>query len=1019
MVTRMRALAANAVLAACLLAHPAAAQSAGGGSIRGVVSDREFGAPIAGASVSVLGTKLRVQTRENGSYVLPNLGAGSYTLVITKDGFVREVKANVRVSEGQLVDADATMAGEFEDMEEFVVQDTEVGQDPVQRQELVVPETFEPVLVLPPVEFQLRLEAPQLLNVLNVEAITRSGAGDAAAALLLVPGASLQEGKYAVIRGLPDRYVQTLLDGIRLPTADPDKRAVKLDQFPTAVIESIEVSKNFTPDQQGDSSGGAVNLALRSFPTEGYLRISGAVGMNSQVKNGEFLSYPGGGLSTFGGNDVLQIPYELNGQTWPNNPTGTEYSQYAPLIYKWSVAAGDSWEVDDDVRIGAFGNFYYDADATAYNNGQLNSLEQAGPGTPLVPEQFGTGTDFYTELWDVAQGTQSVQWGGLLTLGLESEHHRLGVKGLYTELDTNQAIRLLDTRGKQFYFPGYDPNDPSSPGFFDFGAAPWQRFETLNYSTLNTESLILSGEHYLGFLGPDDDAELEQGEFGFGGPSVNWRFSLSKATENQPDQTQFAAFWIPEFEPVPGFTVPERWGGLPPAQDQNAGFVQHIRYYNEESAIQGLLDIKLPFTQWNDREGYVKTGMFLDAVSRSYLQDTFSNPTAIDPNNFQTGLGWDQPWSLIFPTQDHPMEQSQRDVSYDGTMNIYAGYAMADLPFNDTMSVVGGVRFEGTNMSTTIIPDADALWIDTVTQSPRTFTGPNVWDADFTDDYLLPMIGWNWNITEDLVLRTAFAQTIARPNFQELVPVIQQDYIGGPIFIGNPSLGMSSLNNYDARLDWMPYENWLVSGSVFYKTITDPIQYVQRFTNGFVYTTALNFPDGYLLGVELEGRVTFEEVLGEEWRGLAVGGNFTYMDSSVTLSDQDQQAMRNYGFDESTQPMTATPDFLFNASVTYDIEDWGTQVGLFYNFRGQSLAAAANPNDTLFTPAIYQLGYGTLNFTASQELLKDLFFTFNAKNLTNPLIQTQYQTPDGFTGLNSQYTQGVSFSFALTYQIAF
>ena len=229
------------------------------------------------------------------------------------------------------------------------------------------------------------------------------------------------------------------------------------------------------------------------------------------------------------------------------------------------------------------------------------------------------------------------------------------------------------------------------------------------------------------------------------------------------------------------------------------------------------------------------------------------------------------------------MEQSTRDISYDGALDIYAGYAMADLPFNDTMSVVGGVRYEGTHMSTTVLPDADALWVDTVTQTLLPFNGPNLWDADFTSNNFLPMVGWNWNVTDDLVMRTAFAQTIARPNFQELVPVIQYDYIGGPIFIGNPSLQMSSLNNYDARLDWMPYENWLVSGSVFYKTLADPIQYVQRFTNGFVYTTPLNFTDGYLLGFEAEGRVTFEEVLGEGWRGLAVGGNFTYMESSVTL----------------------------------------------------------------------------------------------------------------------------------------
>ena len=133
----------------------------------------------------------------------------------------------------------------------------------------------------------------------------RSGASDAAAVLLLVPGATLQDGKYAVIRGLPDRYVATLLDGVRLPVANPNKRAVKLDQFPAPIIEGIQVSKNFTPDQQGESSGGSVNIQLKDIPDEGYLRFSAAAGTNSQVKNGQFLGFPGSKMGFWGGNDSL------------------------------------------------------------------------------------------------------------------------------------------------------------------------------------------------------------------------------------------------------------------------------------------------------------------------------------------------------------------------------------------------------------------------------------------------------------------------------------------------------------------------------------------------------------------------------------------------------------------------------------------------------------------------------------------------------------------------------------------
>ena len=93
----------------------------------------------------------------------------------------------------------------------------------------------------------------------------------------------MQDGKFAVVRGLPDRYVNSQMNGVRLPTADPDKRAVQLDQFPSEVIDNIQVSKTFTPDQQGDASGGAVNVVLKGIPDEKILKFKTGVEYNTQV----------------------------------------------------------------------------------------------------------------------------------------------------------------------------------------------------------------------------------------------------------------------------------------------------------------------------------------------------------------------------------------------------------------------------------------------------------------------------------------------------------------------------------------------------------------------------------------------------------------------------------------------------------------------------------------------------------------------------------------------------------------
>ena len=83
----------------------------------------------------------------------------------------------------------------------------------------------------------------------------------------------------------------------------------------------------------------------------------------------------------------------------------------------------------------------------------------------------------------------------------------------------------------------------------------------------------------------------------------DWRFSMSKAVEDQPDQTQFAAYWVPDFQVIPGLVLPAQWIAYPPAQNSFVGWVQHINYYNEENSVQGAWNAKLPFTQWNGQIG--------------------------------------------------------------------------------------------------------------------------------------------------------------------------------------------------------------------------------------------------------------------------------------------------------------------------------------------------------------------------------------------------------------------------------
>ena len=1001
-----------AAIVASVAAMPAAAQV---GSIRGIVYDRDFDAPLGAATIDVVGLRKRVVGNDNGNFLIPDVPAGTYTLVFSKDGYARQVRGDVIVREGQLTDVTIRLAGEFEEMEEFVVEELDLAGSEGQL-------------------LELRLQSPQLLETVGVDIINRSGASDAAAALLLVPGATIQDGKYAVVRGLPERYVSAQLDGVRLPTADDEKRAVQLDQFPSAVIQSIQVSKTFTPDQQGDASGGAVNIELRDIPEETSFQVKVQTGFNSQAYGkGKGLSYKGGGLDLLGNNDTLAIPYGLMGESWPL-PVGTEPTDN-PLEYKMSFSGGGKYDLGDGSKIGAFGSFFYEQDYSYFDNGQENTLVQLAPGGPLAPlEPVPLPTDLeYTSLYDITQGTEVVQWGGLGTVGYESENTKLGAKFLYTQLSESQAVLAIDQRGREYYFPGWNPNDNTTPGWtpgtpgdpFDpplpEPLAPWQRNETLTYQQSSTTTFILNGEHTLSFLGTEDVGQDPTAIWG--APVVDWRFSVSDAQLNQPDQVQFNAAWqplVPIGDP-PIFTT-GGWTPLNPPATFSLGNLQHIEKYINENSTQAALNLKVPFSQWNDREGYLKFGGFYDNVARTFDQNSF----ILDPTSPTFGqgyqAGWDDPWSAVFPDEDHPVYAGPPypDVDYDGSQLITAWYAMVDMPINDTMNIVTGFRVETTFIGTTLYGEPSALILNPETGGVLSTSG----DTNYNQDDLLPMIGWNWNIEEDLILRTSFAQTVARQTFRELTPILQQEYAAGPIFIGNPDLGMSGLNNYDVRLDWTPFEKWLLSGSAFYKDISDNIEYIGRYGTGFQYTTPVNFDSATLFGLEGEVRVGMEQIIGEAWKGLAVGANATYLNSETELPDDLEQQFIDFGSPQGSRPMIQTPEYLLNANVTYEFEEWGTQFGVFWTYKGDTLISGASTNGgggstpTAITPDIYQIPFETLNISIQQRIIDGLTLSFAAKNLTNPDIQTVYRI-DGTDTLQSTYSAGIDFSLGLTYRIDF
>src|SRR6185436_11901989 len=178
------------------------------------------------------------------------------------------------------------------------------------------------------------------------------------------------------------------------------------------------------------------------------------------------------------------------GQSW-TGAVGTSTDD-APQDYKASVTAGGTQDLDDGVKIGGLASLYYERDSSFYDNGidDKYHVNQAGQ---VVPDTEGDSESFLTALYDTTQGTQVEKWGGLGSVGIETENNKVGLTYLYTQVNEDTSTLAIDTRGKQFFVPGYDPAHPTG----EQGTAPYQRLETLDYTERTSSTLQLNGEHTL------------------------------------------------------------------------------------------------------------------------------------------------------------------------------------------------------------------------------------------------------------------------------------------------------------------------------------------------------------------------------------------------------------------------------------------------------------------------------------------------------------------------------------------
>ena len=294
------------------------------GTLKGILSDGETNnEPLPFANVLIKGTAMGTTTDFDGNYTL-NVPAGSHTVVFSFLGY-KTIEKPITIAAGETVTINQILsAEEGVSLEEVVIMSS------TSKEKLSA-------LILD------QKKAVSIKTTIGAQELATKGVSDAEGAVTKTAGVS-KGSKNVIVRGLGDRYNSTTLNGLPLPSEDPEYKNISLDFFDTSIIKNIGVNKVFTADLSGDVGGANIDIVSKELVKKSLLSVSASLGANTQTVSKNFLTIDG--TNRFGTqstgipvNDLTK--YSFNNSWKPQN-------QDFQLNNSISFAGGKKFDIGED-----------------------------------------------------------------------------------------------------------------------------------------------------------------------------------------------------------------------------------------------------------------------------------------------------------------------------------------------------------------------------------------------------------------------------------------------------------------------------------------------------------------------------------------------------------------------------------------------------------------------------------------------------------------------------------------------
>lgn len=919
--------------------------------VKGKVLDAVTGEPIIGANVIIKGSTRGSTTDIDGLFVLDNVPKGTLTISISYISY-KPFEQTYTISDESNLNLEIVLEENVVAMQAVNVVSTRVTDSEISMMQTIKQNTL-------------------LVNGIPSQLIKKTQDRDAGEVVKRIPGITIQDGRFIIIRGLSERYNSVWLNSLPAPSAEADVRAFSFDLVPAAMIDNIVVYKTFSPELPGDFAGGLVQISTISNPVHNYIQASYANSYNENATGRQHLLYPvsKGGLwnnssalnlaSGFSEN-IAAIPTTAEGKDERTligqsmNKLWTPQSIVAPSDQRLSISGGWSKTIGK-YKLANISMLNY---STTFSNNEI--FRAAYNCYDEVNERPDTNYNF-----NDTQYNNAVKIGAMMNWAIISGNNKIEFRNMLNSQSTN---RVTERSGKDYY------------GGLQLKGLEMSLKNRLMYSGQ------LSGSH----------------TFGKKESQLKWFAGYSLVRQNMPDTKRLT--WVLNDQSDSPYY--EQYG-LNFSFSANPNLSGRIFHELNESVINAGADFSSTLALGDFKLTY-KGGFLIEQRQRTFSARNLGYKIAKTSQ-----FDWNLPYQSIEEVFSNENINSTNGImldestnpsdSYESSSSLYAGFLVVTIPIGSRLKIYGGVRAEQSHTELN-------SWKTDATNPPS--------DDDavhYVSDtlLLLPAINISFNVSERSIIRTAYGITVNRPEYREIAPMAFYDYEMKAVISGNDSLTFARIHNFDIRYEYYPNAFSMFSFGAFYKQFTNAIEYKVIPTGSGLQYSFQNTPLAKVSGIEAEIRLGAAGISNNTSnrliKNLVFVFNGAYMISSISFGDQSL---------EEDRALQGQSPYVLNAGLFWQSDSTGLTAAIMYNVAGKRIVFAGDPYSG--NPHIYEMPSQQIDFSFSKKLGKHIEIKGNVRNILARDVRyvQNIETNKGMIEQTTmQYNPGRSYTLGLVWKL--